>query len=60
MTKEEKKAILKAFKMIDVKRLELDHADPEIVKWFRFGSFTALQIASEIVKSMPEEKKETP
>lgn len=58
LTKDDKNIILKAFKSIDVKEFEIEHEDPRIVKWFRFGSYNSLQIASEIIKQLPEEKTE--
>lgn len=54
LTKQDKIDILKAFDMVDVTQLEIDHTDPRMVKWFRFGSYNAMHIASEIVKQMPE------
>ena len=59
ITQQDKKRILDAFKSIDVKELEIEHEDPRIVKWFRFGSYNAKQIASEIIKQMPETKTKT-
>lgn len=56
ITKADKERILKAFKMVDVKKLDVDHTDPRLVKWFRFGSYNGMLIASEIVKAMPERK----
>ncbi len=56
ITKADKELILNLFKQIDVKKLEIDHNDPKLVKWFRFGSFNGMQIASEIIKNLPEEK----
>lgn len=54
LTKAQKKLILDAFKMIDVKRLEINLGDERSVKWFRFGSFNGLQMAAEIVRQLPE------
>jgi hypothetical protein len=56
LTKADKDRILRAFKMVDVKKLDVDHTDPRLVKWFRFGSYNGMMIASEIVKAMPEKK----
>lgn len=56
LTKEDKKAITDAFKMIDVKKLEVDHQDPRLVKWFRFGSFVGIDIATKVVNELPEKK----
>ena len=56
LTKEDKEFILNMFKNVDVKKLQLDHPDQKLVKWFRFGSFTGLDIATEIIKSLPEKK----
>ena len=57
LTKKDKKAILKAFQMVDVKKMSIEHENPSVVKWFRFGNYNAMQIASEIIKQMPEEKE---
>lgn len=57
LTQKEKKMIIDAFKMVDVKELNIDHPDKRMVKWFRFGSYNGMQIASEIVKNLPEAKK---
>lgn len=43
------------FKSVDVKRLEIDIDDEQKVKWFRFGSFNGMQIATEIIKAIDEE-----
>lgn len=56
LTKEDKTALINALKTIDVKRLEIDHQDPKIVKWFRFGGYSGLEIASEVVRLMPEKE----
>ena len=56
LTQKDKKAILEALEMVDVKQLEIDHADPRVVKWFRFGSYNGMVIASEIIKQLPEKK----
>lgn len=56
LTARDKKLILEAFKLVDVKDLEIDHPDPKLVKWFRFGSYNGMQIATEIIKSLPEKK----
>ncbi len=54
-----KKQVLDALKMVDVKKLEIDHDNPKIVKYFRFGSYNGMMIASEIIKNIPElEEKE--
>lgn len=56
LSKEDKNTILDAFKAVDVKELEIQHEDPRMVKWFRFGSYNAMQIASEIIRQLPERK----
>lgn len=56
LTKKDKDLILKAFKNVDPKKLELDHLDLKVVKWFRFGSFIGIDIASQIIRDLPEEK----
>jgi len=55
ISKSDKELILQLLKQVDVKKLEIDHENPKIVKWFRFGSYNGLQIACEIIKNMPEE-----
>ena len=57
LTKKDKQAILKAFTMVDVKNMNIEHENPAVVKWFRFGNFNAMAIASEIIKQMSEEKE---
>lgn len=57
ITKEDKELILEMFKMVDVKKLDIDHDNPKIVKWFRFGSYNGMQIACEIIKNLPESKE---
>jgi hypothetical protein len=56
LTKKDKDAILDAFLKINIKDLDIDHPDQRIVKWFRFGSYNTIQIVSEIIRQMPEEK----
>lgn len=58
MTKEDKKQIIDILKNIDVKKLEVDHPDERIVKWFRFGSFTGLRIAVEVISAIEEDEPE--
>ena len=58
LTKADKKAILKALTMVDVKKMSIEHPNPAVVKWFRFGNYNAMKIASEIIKQLPE-KNET-
>lgn len=56
ITKEDKELILTIFKQVDVKKMNIEHQDPKLVKWFRFGSFNGMQVASEIIKNLPEGK----
>lgn len=56
ITKEDKEMILAIFKQVDVKQMNIEHQDPKLVKWFRFGSFNGMQVASEIIKNLPEGK----
>lgn len=55
MTKQDKDNLLKALKAIDVKEMSIEHPNVTITKWYRFGNFNALQIASEIIKAWPEQ-----
>lgn len=54
LTKKQKEEIISAFKMVDVKKLDIENRDPRLVKWYRFGSFNGMSIASEIIKNWPE------
>lgn len=56
LTKKDKSDIIKNFRKVEMKQMEIDHEDPMAVKWFRFGAYTAMAIAAEIVKDMPEKK----
>lgn len=56
LTKKDKETILQALKSVDVKKLEIDHPNKDGVKWFRFGSFIGLDIASKIIEELPERK----
>jgi hypothetical protein len=56
ITKEDKELILMLFKQVDVKKMDIDHPDENLVKWFRFGSYNGMQVACEIIKNIPEEK----
>lgn len=55
---EDKKELIDIIKQIDVKKMDLDHPDEKLVKYFRFGTYNALQIVCEIIKALPEEKNE--
>lgn len=57
ITKKDKENILAAFHTVDVKKMDLDHPDKRLVKWFRFGSYNGLLIAQEIIKQLPEGRK---
>jgi len=54
ITKKDKEVILEAFKMVDVNKMSVENMNPQIVKWFRFGNYNAMMIASEIIKELPE------
>jgi hypothetical protein len=43
--------------MVDVKQLEIEHEDQRLVKWFRFGAYSGMAAASEIIKKLPEGRK---
>lgn len=55
LTKKQKTGIIDLFKMVDVKQLEIDLEDEGKMKWFRFGSYNGMQIATEIIKAIDEE-----
>lgn len=54
MTANEKVELIDIIKNINVKEMEIEHADPTIEKWFRFGNFNALHIVCEVIKALPE------
>lgn len=56
LTKKDKKTILEALQGVDVKKLEIDHPDEKAVKWFRFGSFIGIDIATQIINQLPEKE----
>lgn len=56
ISKKDKEELLKALKLVDVKKMEIENNDPRLVKWFRFGSYNGLVVASEIIKNFPEKK----
>lgn len=56
LSRKDKESILNALSKVDVKQMEIEHVDPRIVKWFRFGSYNGIQIAAMIIKAMPEKK----
>lgn len=57
LTIKDKENILAAFDTIDVKEMEINHADESVVKWFRFGTHTGISLAKEIIRQLPEKKK---
>lgn len=59
LTKREKENIIKALQTVDVKKMNVDHTDERLVKWFRFGSYNGLLLAQEIIKQLPEAKPKT-
>lgn len=56
ITQKDKNRIVKALQTVDVKKMQLDHPNERLVKWFRFGSYNGLLLAQEIIKALPEEK----
>ena len=57
LTKKDKENIIKALQTVDVKKMNVDHTDERLVKWFRFGSYNGLLLAQEIIKQLPEGRK---
>lgn len=45
--------------MVDVKTMDIDHPNQNLVKWFRFGSYNGIVIATEIIKKLPEKEELT-
>jgi hypothetical protein len=56
LTKKQKDEIIELFKLVDVKKLDIEVECESNQKWFRFGSYNGMQIASEIIKAIPERK----
>lgn len=56
ISKKDKTDLINIIKKIDVKQMDIEHANPLIVKWFRFGNFNALRIVTEVIKALPEKK----
>jgi hypothetical protein len=54
LSKKDKLEIIDLLKKVDTKKLDIEHKDERVVKWFRFGGFTGLRIACEIIMSLPE------
>lgn len=54
LTKKQKEEIINAFRLVDVKKMDIDHPERRLIKWFRFGSYNGLQVAQEIIKNWPE------
>lgn len=59
ITQKDKDQILDALNQVDPKKLKIDHPNEMAVKWFRFGSYSGIQIASGIIKQLPIKKKKT-
>lgn len=58
ITAKDKQNLIAALDTIDVKQMEIDNADPRIIKWFRFGSYNGLAIAKEVIRQLPEKKRQ--
>lgn len=57
ITEKDKTDLINIIKSIDVKKMDVDHPDERIVKWFRFGTYNAFQIVCDIILAMPDNKK---
>jgi hypothetical protein len=56
ITEKDKTQLLDILKQIDVKDMTIEHDNPLLVKWFRFGNYNALKIVSELIKAIPTKK----
>lgn len=56
ITAKDKQNLIAALDTIDVKQMTIDNAEPQHVKWFRFGSYNGLYIAKEVIRQLPEKK----
>lgn len=54
LSKKQKEELIKALKLVDVKKMDIENPNPRLVKWFRFGSYNGLMVATEIIKNWPE------
>lgn len=54
VSEKDKEAIIAALNEVDVKDMDIEHHDETIVKWFRFGGYTGLRVAAEIIRQMSE------
>lgn len=56
LTRQDKKELIEILNQIDVKKMDLSHAEANNVKWFRFGTYNALNIVTDIISQLPEQK----
>jgi hypothetical protein len=56
LTKEKKEELVELLKSIDIKEV-YSTEDEQKRKWFRFGAYDALRMATEAIIKIPEEDK---
>lgn len=56
ITQKDKDEIIKAFRLVDVKKMDIDHPEKRLIKWFRFGSYNGIMVATEIINNWPTDK----
>jgi hypothetical protein len=57
LTKKDKDDLIKILTNVDVKKVDIDHKNPNAIKWHRFGVYIGLRIACDIIKELPQTKK---
>lgn len=59
ISQKDAKELVEIIKTIDVKKLEIEHDDPKLVKWYRFGNFNALQVVCKIILDVAKAQDES-
>lgn len=60
LTKSQKEELISLFNEVDVKEMEVDGIDEEKTKWFRFGSYNGLVVATKLIEAIQEPTKRNP
>ena len=56
ITQRDKNQIIKALRLVDAKKMDIDTPEKRLIKWFRFGSYSGILVAIEIINQWPVEK----
>lgn len=57
ITEKDKENIIATLRSVDVKKMQIDHPNERMKKWFRFGSYNGLLLAQEIIKQLPTDRQ---